>query len=198
MKLSALVQVLGPPVFAGLVGLGGCFIPYRIQWLSLCNLWLDFVSRFCIGRKIIWLCLMLSHAMIAGSAADYHPFSWKEAGDKTVAARKGMLGSGINSLSICLMELRVQLQGIFQGDIYAQGQVWQQHYMQRSYWLQWELLAESKGRMALEVCDTECGLRKCVHVLCFGCFCNEHAANLVLFWALILLCRFNRHMHAVE
>jgi len=34
-----------------------------------------------------------------------------------------MLGSGINSLPICLTELRVQLQGIFQGVISVQAQV---------------------------------------------------------------------------
>lgn len=43
---------------------------------------------------------------------------------------------------------------------------------------------------------TQCGSRKCVCVLCFGCVFNECAANLVVFWDLILLCRFNRHMRA--
>lgn len=110
------------------------------------------------------------------------PFYWKEAGDKTIAIRKGMLGSGINSLSICLMELRVQLQGIFQGDIYAQGEVWQQHYVQHSYWLQWELLAESQGRMALEVCDRAWLEEMCACFVLWVVFFNERAANLVVFW----------------
>lgn len=196
-KQIHLIKVLGPPVFPDLVGLGGCLLPHRLQCLSLCNLWLDFVSKFCTGRKTVCLCLMLSNAVIAGSAVDYHPSDWKEAGDKTAAVRKGMLGSGINSLSVCLVELRVQPQGIFQGAVYAQGQVWQQRYMQHSYWPQWELLAESEGGMALEVCDTEHGLGKRVPVFCCGCFFNERAAALVVFWALILLCTFNRPMHTV-
>lgn len=37
-KRINLIRALGPPVFPGLVELGGCLVLHRIQCLSLCNL----------------------------------------------------------------------------------------------------------------------------------------------------------------
>lgn len=49
----------------------------------------------------------------------YHPCYGKEAEDKTVAVRKVVLGSGINS--VCLVELRVPTPGHFSGRHFCPG-----------------------------------------------------------------------------
>lgn len=109
-----------------------------------------------------------------------------------------MLGSGINSLSICLTELRVQLRAYFKVLFMLRDRSdssttcstptdFNESSLQKER-VEWPLKFVTQSVACGNVC-LSCAM---------GDFFNERATSLVVFWALILLCAFDRLMHAVE